>query len=127
MSYSNIHPIQSFYAKEALPTQGIAVKLDTDELTVTKATAATDEVVGLVFNPVYTAGDSVGILTAPGVKASALAGAAVAIGDLLGVDSSGRLVKAATNALYFAKALSAATAADQYITVLTGVTGKVTA
>lgn len=119
MSHSNIHPIQSFYAKTEMPIYGIAVKLSAiDEFTAEVATAATDDILGIVFNPVYVAGDSVGVLTAVGNKCAVVTGGAVAIGDLLTVDSKGRATKGAAGNKVFAKALTAATSADQYITAL---------
>ena len=70
---------------------------------------------GVVVN-VNVSGKPIGALTEPGQKILLRTGAAVAKGDFLTADASGRVVKAVDGDHIVARALQAATAADQFIT-----------
>lgn len=118
MSYSNIHPIQSFAAGADNLAYGLAVKLDTsatEEPTVILATAATDDVVGLIFNQVYTKGHTCGVMVQEGNRAQAVADGTIAVGDKVAVTAGGRVVKA-TAGKVIGFAVTAA-AKDEYVTI----------
>lgn len=120
MAYSNIHPIQTYKAGAADLAYGTAVKLDTtktDEPTVIQATAAADEVVGFVFNPVYVEGANVGVLGQQGNRCEVVAGGVIAIGDHVTVTTKGYVATAASGA-YVGIAMTAAAEAGQYLTIM---------
>lgn len=119
MAYSNIHPIQTYKAGAATLAYGTAVKLSsaTDEPTVVQATAASDEVVGFVFNPVYVEGANVGVLGQQGNRCEVVAGGAIAIGDHVAATTSGYVATATTGA-YVGIAMTAAAEAGQYVTIM---------
>lgn len=119
MAYSNIHPIQSFAAgADSLPF-GSAVKLkaSADEPTVELATAATDDVVGFVFNEVYHAGQTVGVMTQQGNRVEAIAAGAIAVGDKVAVTTDGKVTKCESGAA-IGYAVTAAAADKEYVTVV---------
>ena len=119
MAYSNIHPIQTYKAGAADLAYGTAVKLmaGADEPTVVQATAAADDVVGFVFNPVYVEGANVGVLGQQGNKCEVIAAGAIAVGDSVAVTAKGYVAKA-TSGKVIGKAMTAASEAGQFLTIL---------
>lgn len=119
MAYSNIHPIQTYKAGAADLAYGTAVKLmaGADEPTVVQATAAADDVVGFVFNPVYVEGANVGVLGQQGNKCEVIAAGAIAVGDSVAVTAKGYVAKA-TSGKVVGKAMTAASEAGQFLTIL---------
>ena len=119
MAYSNIHPIQTYKAGAADLAYGTAVKLmaGADEPTVVQATAASDDVVGFVFNPVYVEGANVGVLGQQGNKCEVIAAGAIAVGDSVAVTAKGYVAKA-TSGKVVGKAMTAASEAGQFLTIL---------
>ena len=119
MAYSNIHPIQTYKAGAADLAYGTAVKLMAcaDEPTVVQATAAADDVVGFVFNPVYVEGANVGVLGQQGNKCEVIAAGAIAVGDSVAVTAKGYVAKA-TSGKVIGKAMTAASEAGQFLTIL---------
>lgn len=119
MAYSNIHPIQTYKAGAADLAYGTAVKLmaGAAEPTVVQATAAADDVVGFVFNPVYVEGANVGVLGQQGNKCEVIAAGAIAVGDSVAVTTKGYVAKA-TSGKVVGKAMTAASEAGQFLTIL---------
>lgn len=119
MAYSNIHPIQTYKAGAADLAYGTAVKLmaGAAEPTVVQATAAADDVVGFVFNPVYVEGANVGVLGQQGNKCEVIAAGAIAVGDSVAVTAKGYVAKA-TSGKVVGKAMTAASEAGQFLTIL---------
>lgn len=119
MAYSNIHPIQTYKAGAADLAYGTAVKLmaGATEPTVVQATAAADDVVGFVFNPVYVEGANVGVLGQQGNKCEVIAAGAIAVGDSVAVTAKGYVAKA-TSGKVVGKAMTAASEAGQFLTIL---------
>lgn len=119
MAYSNIHPIQTYKAGAADLAYGTAVKLmaGADEPTVVQATAAADDCVGFVFNPVYVEGANVGVLGQQGNKCEVIAAGAIAVGDSVAVTAKGYVAKA-TSGKVIGKAMTAASEAGQFLTIL---------
>ena len=119
MAYSNIHPIQTYKAGAADLAYGTAVKLmaGATEPTVVQATAAADDVVGFVFNPVYVEGANVGVLGQQGNKCEVIASGAIAVGDSVAVTAKGYVAKA-TSGKVVGKAMTAAAEAGQFLTIL---------
>lgn len=119
MAYSNIHPIQTYKAGAADLAYGTAVKLmaGAAEPTVVQATAAADDVVGFVFNPVYVEGANVGVLGQQGNKCEVIAAGAIAVGDSVAVTAKGYVAKA-TSGKVIGKAMTAASEAGQFLTIL---------
>ena len=119
MAYSNIHPIQTYKAGAADLDYGTAVKLmaGAAEPTVVQATAAADDVVGFVFNPVYVEGANVGVLGQQGNKCEVIAAGAIAVGDSVAVTAKGYVAKA-TSGKVVGKAMTAASEAGQFLTIL---------
>ena len=119
MAYSNIHPIQTYKAGAADLAYGTAVKLmaGADEPAVVQATAAADDVVGFVFNPVYVEGANVGVLGQQGNKCEVIAAGAIAVGDYVAVTAKGYVAKA-TSGKVVGKAMTAASEAGQFLTIL---------
>ena len=116
MAYSNIHPIQSFAAGAADLAYGTAVKLDTSasEPTVIQATAAAD-FIGVVFNPVYVKGQTVGVQREG--KAEVVAASTIAYGDKVAPTTGGRFAKVSSGA-YVGIAMSAASNNGEFFTML---------
>ena len=116
MAYSNIHPIQSFAAGAADLAYGTAVKLDSSasEPTVIQATAAAD-FIGVVFNPVYVKGQTVGIQR--GGKAEVVAASTIAYGDKVAPSTGGRFAKVSSGA-YVGIAMTAASNNGEFFTML---------
>ena len=119
MAYSNIHPIQTYKAGATDLAYGTAVKLmaGAAEPTVVQATAAADDVVGFVFNPVYVEGANVGVLGQQGNKCEVIAAGAIAVGDSVAVTAKGYVAKA-TSGKVVGKAMTAASEAGQFLTIL---------
>lgn len=119
MAYSNIHPIQTYKAGAADLAYGTAVKLmaGAAEPTVVQATAAADDVVGFVFNPVYVEGANVGVLGQQGNKCEVIAAGAISVGDSVAVTAKGYVAKA-TSGKVVGKAMTAASEAGQFLTIL---------
>lgn len=119
MAYSNIHPIQTYKAGAADLAYGTAVKLmaGAAEPTVVQATASADDVVGFVFNPVYVEGANVGVLGQQGNKCEVIAAGAIAVGDSVAVTAKGYVAKA-TSGKVVGKAMTAASEAGQFLTIL---------
>ena len=116
MAYSNIHPIQSFAAGAADLAYGTAVKLDTSasEPTVIQATAAAD-FIGVVFNPVYVKGQTVGVQREG--KAEVIAASTIAYGDKVAPTTGGRFAKVSSGA-YVGIAMTAASNNGEFFTML---------
>lgn len=116
MAYSNIHPIQSFAAGAADLAYGTAVKLDTaaSEPTVIQATAAAD-FIGVVFNPVYVKGQTVGVQREG--KAEVVAASTLAYGDKVAPTTGGKFAKVSSGA-YVGIAMSAASNGGEFFTML---------
>ena len=116
MAYSNIHPIQSFAAGAADLAYGTAVKLDTSasEPTVIQATAAAD-FIGVVFNPVYVKGQTVGVQREG--KAEVVATSTIAYGDKVAPTTGGKFAKASSGA-YVGIAMTAASKDGEFFTML---------
>ena len=116
MAYSNIHPIQSFAAGAADLAYGTAVKLDTSasEPTVIQATAAAD-FIGVVFNPVYVKGQTVGVQREG--KAEVVAASTIAYGDKVAPTTGGRFAKVSSGA-YVGIAMTAASNNGEFFTML---------
>lgn len=116
MAYSNIHPIQSFAAGAADLAYGTAVKLDTSasEPTVIQATAAAD-FIGVVFNPVYVKGQTVGVQREG--KAEVIAASTIAYGDKVAPSTGGRFAKVSSGA-YVGIAMTAASNNGEFFTML---------
>ena len=116
MAYSNIHPIQSFAAGAADLAYGTAVKLDTSasEPTVIQATAAAD-FIGVVFNPVYVKGQTVGVQREG--KAEVVAASTIAYGDKVAPTTGGKFAKVSAGA-YVGIAMSAASNNGEFFTML---------
>lgn len=119
MAYSNIHPIQTYKAGAADLAYGTAVKLmaGAAEPTIVQAIAAADDVVGFVFNPVYVEGANVGVLGQQGNKCEVIAAGAIAVGDSVAVTAKGYVAKA-TSGKVVGKAMTAASEAGQFLTIL---------
>lgn len=116
MAYSNIHPIQSFAAGAANLDYGTAVKLNTSasEPTVIQATAAAD-FIGVVFNPVYVKGQTVGVQREG--KAEVIAASTIAYGDKVAPTTGGRFAKVSSGA-YVGIAMTAASNNGEFFTML---------
>lgn len=116
MAYSNIHPIQSFAAGAADLAYGTAVKLDTSasEPTVIQATAAAD-FIGVVFNPVYVKGQTVGVQREG--KAEVVAASTIAYGDKVAPTTGGKFAKVSSGA-YVGIAMTAASNNGEFFTML---------
>lgn len=116
MAYSNIHPIQSFAAGAADLAYGTAVKLDTSasEPTVIQATAAAD-FIGVVFNPVYVKGQTVGVQREG--KAEVVAASTIAYGDKVAPTTGGKFAKASSGA-YVGIAMTDASKDGEFFTML---------
>ena len=116
MAYSNIHPIQSFAAGAADLAYGTAVKLDTSasEPTVIQATAAAD-FIGVVFNPVYVKGQTVGVQREG--KAEVIAASTIAYGDKVAPTTGGKFAKVSSGA-YVGIAMTAASNNGEFFTML---------
>ena len=117
MAYSNIHPIQSFAAGAADLAYGTAVKLDTaaSEPTVVQATTAADDFIGVVFNPVYVKGQTVGVQREG--KAEVIAASTIAYGDKVAPTTGGKFAKASSGA-YVGIAMTAAANNGDFFTML---------
>lgn len=84
--------MQTFRASGAV-SKGKGVKFGSDGETVAQCSATTDKVIGIAQNDAAS-GELVEVAK-PGGGAKALAGAAIDIGDLLGVSATGALAKVA--------------------------------
>lgn len=123
MSTESFGVKQTFTAGEDLSSkQYYLVKLSgTNEVSLA---GAAENVCGILYNK-PTADQQAAVLTANGVKAPAIAGASVSAGDLLESDAYGRVVPftydadGATETYMVGRAVTAAGAANEYITVLT--------
>lgn len=108
--------------------RGRAMKYD-DNGNLTTAKADTDTVIGVVImtndKEKLKAGEDVYVQ----IKdiGHVIVGAAVKVGQELMVDNSGRFIPATSGKRYCAIAMSAATAADQYITAMIGRCGTASA
>lgn len=116
MAYSNIHPIQSFAAGAADLAYGTAVKLHTSasEPTVIQATAAAD-FIGVVFNPVYVKGQTVGVQREG--KAEVVAASTIPYGDKVAPTTGGKFAKVSSGA-YVGIAMTAASNNGEFFTML---------
>lgn len=93
----NYGPVQSFLAGSDLRTKQFYVVELTGANQVDLANAATDVAIGVLLNK-PNSGQAASILTAQGVRVPAILDgtADIAVGDLLGVNASGALIKKAT-------------------------------
>lgn len=95
------------------------VKLDTTAARqVLQSAAAADKFVGVAQEAATAAGIPIAVQSASGTIAKLEAGAAVAIGDQISADSSGRGITAVTSANTAGIALSAASAAGDVFEIL---------
>lgn len=93
MALSKAPVILVFLADGAI-AKGKAVKFGSDDQHVVVCSATTDKAIGVCQNEVTTAGDLVEVAMNGG-GAKGLAKAAIAAGDILGVNADGSLQKAA--------------------------------
>jgi hypothetical protein len=94
MAVSMSPKILAFKADAAL-TKGWAVKVGSDSKHVAKATAKTDNQIGIAQNTVTTAEDVVEVAL-PGGGAKGLAGGSISAGDMVSATSDGSLIATTT-------------------------------
>jgi hypothetical protein len=113
--------IISLVAKSAIASRGLFVEANSGgEYGCSAANADTDRCLGVAMESALS-GEAVAVGIAGIIECKA--GAAVAIGNNVGCDSSGRAIQAASGKPILGTALTAASGADEFISVLVGYQG----
>ena len=113
--------IISLVAKSAIADRGLFVEANSGgEYGCSTANADTDRCLGVAMESALS-GEAVAVGIAGIIECKA--GAAVAIGNNVGTDSSGRAIQAASGKTILGTALTAASGADEFISVLVGYQG----
>ena len=117
MAISNYNRLQHFKAGEDLSNaHGQFVKLGTDGRAYLTA-GPTDAVLGVVIVPI--AKDlELGVCIERGVRVPARVAGAIAIGDRVAMDASGKVITAPAGAAYIGICDEAANAADDIVTII---------
>ena len=109
--YANVFALGS--SGDLSTKEGYAIKCDTSGLAAVQASAGAHYIGVLIANPTLPTGTSMAAsIACRGSVLSVVAGAAVTVGDMLGLDSSGRFITYSSGA-YVGQALQTATAAGQ--------------
>ena len=109
---SMVKPLIATFEAGAAITKGQAVKFGSNNKTVVKCAATTDNAIGIAQNVALAAGDLVEVAL-PGGGAKGLAKATIALGDILGVNADGSIQKLASASDHIVgQAFDAAVAGD---------------
>ncbi len=92
---SMIRPLIATFEASAAISKGQAVKLVTNNKTVAKVAATTDQSIGIAQNAAVNVGDLVEVAM-PGGGAKGLAKTTIALGDILGHNADGSIQKVAS-------------------------------
>lgn len=107
-----VKPLIATFEASAAITKGKAVKIGSNNKTVTQCSATTDAAIGIAQNSASNAADLVEVALSGG-GAKALAKTTIAAGDILGVNADGSIQKVASAAdRVVGHAMESAVAAD---------------